>query len=168
MFLLGSLLGFFPLYTIGLLSREEEQTEEESESAEERERRRKEEKKPGCDWLLLIGTVGGLGVLAVGSAWRPAPLSPPVVTDQRLAPASLFDPAIWVEAPRSGLEHQRNRACHVGSCHARAGHACEQAGRCLTGSRTCSQPPTVMVMETWDAIRARRNVRTYDDRPITR
>jgi serine protease Do len=53
------------------------------------------------DWLILLATVGGLGLLAVGSAWRPP--SAPHAADQRLAPASLFDPAIWVEAPKSGL-----------------------------------------------------------------
>jgi S1-C subfamily serine protease len=53
------------------------------------------------DWLILLATVGSLGLLAVGSAWRPP--SAPHAADQRLAPASLFDPAIWVEAPKSGL-----------------------------------------------------------------
>jgi S1-C subfamily serine protease len=56
------------------------------------------------DWLILIGMVGGLVALAVAGPWR-APDSPPArepAPGAPLAPASLFDPAIWVNAPRAG------------------------------------------------------------------
>ncbi|HEY7851808.1 MAG TPA: serine protease [Caulobacteraceae bacterium] len=54
------------------------------------------------DWLILSGVVGGLVVLAVATPWRPR--APTVqAADAPLAPASLFDPAIWVRAPQGGL-----------------------------------------------------------------
>lgn len=54
-------------------------------------------------WLILIGLVGGLVFLATnGPWWSPAAPAAPAA-DAPLAPASILDPAIWVEAPDRGL-----------------------------------------------------------------
>ena len=53
-------------------------------------------------WLICLAVVGGLAALAVGAPWmRGAPARAPKV-GQPLAPASLFDPAIWVSTPPPG------------------------------------------------------------------
>jgi len=59
------------------------------------------------DWLVYLAVTAGLAVLAVGVPWRGAPpvRRPTLATQiggQPLAPASLFDPAIWVSAPAAG------------------------------------------------------------------
>jgi S1-C subfamily serine protease len=55
------------------------------------------------DWLILTVVVGGLVFLAVAQPWRP-PEAPPAApaAGAPLAPASLLDPAIWVNAPSAG------------------------------------------------------------------
>jgi S1-C subfamily serine protease len=57
------------------------------------------------DWLILIGVVGALVVLAVARPWRSpeAAPAPGPAAGAPLAPASLFDQAIWVNAPTAGL-----------------------------------------------------------------
>jgi hypothetical protein len=54
------------------------------------------------DWLVYLAVAAGLAVLAVGVPWRPRPARPPSPAGQVLAPASLFDPAVWVSAPPAG------------------------------------------------------------------
>jgi S1-C subfamily serine protease len=59
------------------------------------------------DWLIYLTVVAGLAALAVAGPWRspaPARVAPQPAANAPLAPASLFDPAIWVNAPpRGGL-----------------------------------------------------------------
>jgi S1-C subfamily serine protease len=57
------------------------------------------------DWLILIGVVGGLVALALTGPWRSPDVAPAPgpAAGAPLAPASLFDPAIWVNAPSAGL-----------------------------------------------------------------
>jgi S1-C subfamily serine protease len=57
------------------------------------------------DWLVYLAVAAGLAVLAVGVPWRQRPAEPSRASSpagQVLAPASLFDPAIWVSAPPAG------------------------------------------------------------------
>jgi len=59
------------------------------------------------DWLVYLAVTAGLVVLAVGVPWRGAqPVRRPALRasagGQPLAPASLFDPTIWVSAPAAG------------------------------------------------------------------
>jgi len=52
------------------------------------------------DWLVYLAVVAGLLVLAIGIPWRKP--TPERTAGQPLAPASLFDPAIWVSVPPPG------------------------------------------------------------------
>jgi S1-C subfamily serine protease len=59
------------------------------------------------DWLAYLAVAAALAVLAVGVPWRIGKevrprLATSAVNGQALAPASLFDPAIWVSAPPAG------------------------------------------------------------------
>ena len=59
------------------------------------------------DWLVYLAVAAALAIFAVGVPWRGgkpsrAPVSAPSASGQPLAPASLFDPAIWVSAPPAG------------------------------------------------------------------
>ena len=58
------------------------------------------------DWLAYLAVAAVLAILAVGAPWRvvaprPARAAQPAA-GQALAPASLFDPTIWVDAPAAG------------------------------------------------------------------
>jgi S1-C subfamily serine protease len=55
------------------------------------------------DWLIYLGVVGGLVALAVAGPWRaPVAATATPAAGALLAPASLFDQAIWVNAPNPG------------------------------------------------------------------
>lgn len=59
------------------------------------------------DWLAYLAAAAVLAILAVGVPWRvlapkPARAAAQPASGQTLAPASLFDPTIWVNAPAAG------------------------------------------------------------------
>ena len=54
------------------------------------------------DWLIYAAIVAVLALLATGLPWARGTPERPIRVGDPLAPASLFDPAVWVSAPPPG------------------------------------------------------------------
>lgn len=86
------------------------------------------------DWLVYLAVAAGLAVLAVGVPWkhqaieRARNLARPV-NGQLLAPASLFDPAIWVSASAAGPGAGTAFSVADGGVWLTARHVVEGCGR---------------------------------------